>query len=200
MSSSDFYEFMDLVYQVISAALLPGAGFYICHADTMWHEFRRPLSDHDLILRQCLVWIKNQFVLSKCDYHYRHEPILFGWIPNGKRLKNSDRTKTTVWEFARPKRSELHPTMKPVEMWVYAIGQHTKQKNVLYEPFSGSGTTHIACEKTNRKCYGMELDPAYCDVIIKRWEDYTGKKAVLESNITDGQHRPERSNIEIVET
>lgn len=131
------------------------------------------------ILRQVMVWVKDSMVLGHSEYHYRHEPILFGWIPGGERLKNTDRKKTTVWEFDRPKRSAEHPTMKPVGMWCYAMQQHTKNGDIVYEPFSGSGTTHIAAEQLGRSCYGMELDPKYCDVIIKRWEDFTGRKAVL---------------------
>lgn len=132
------------------------------------------------VLRQVLVWVKDSMVLGHSEYHYRHEPILFGWIPGGERLRNGDRTKTTVWEFDRPKRSAEHPTMKPVEMWAYAVGQHTRPGDLLLDPFSGSGTTYIACEQTGRKCYGMELDPAYVDVAVKRWEDFTGRKAELD--------------------
>lgn len=131
-------------------------------------------------LRQIMVWNKDSMVLGHSEYHYKHEPILFGWKP-GDRLKNEDRTKTTVWDFDRPKASRLHPTMKPIEMWVYGIEQHTNVGDLLYEPFSGSGTCLIACEKTRRKCYGMELSPNYVDVIVKRWQEYTGKDAVLES-------------------
>lgn len=131
-------------------------------------------------LRQIMVWNKDSMVLGHSEYHYKHEPILFGWKP-GDRLKNTDRTKTTVWDFDRPKRSLEHPTMKPVEMWEYATKNHTKQGDLLFEPFSGSGTTHIACEKTGRKCYGIELSPQYCDVIIKRWQDFTGQQATLEA-------------------
>ena len=119
-------------------------------------------------LRQIMVWNKDSMVLGHSEYHYKHEPILFGWKP-GERLKNYNRTKTTVWDFDRPKRSEDHPTMKPVEMWEFGINQHTKANNLLYEPFLGSGTTLIASEKTNRICYGMELDEHYCDVIVNRY-------------------------------
>lgn len=127
-------------------------------------------------LRQIMVWNKSSMVLGHSEYHYKHEPILFGWKP-GDRLKNKDRTKTTVWDFDKPSASREHPTMKPVEMWEYGIGNHSKSGDVIYEPFSGSGSTLIACEKTSRKCYGMELDPHYCSVIIERWQNFTGKKA-----------------------
>jgi len=127
------------------------------------------------ILRQVMVWNKDSMVLGHSEYHYKHEPILFGWKP-GDRLKNADRTKTTVWDFPRPKASREHPTMKPVEMWAYAIGNHTRQKDTVYEPFSGSGTTIIACEQLGRKCRAIEISPAYVAVAIQRWADATGKE------------------------
>lgn len=128
-------------------------------------------------LRQIMVWNKSEMVLGWSEYHYKHEPILFGWKPGGNRLANTDRTKTTVWDFAKPSRSAEHPTMKPVEMWEYGISNHSVNGSILYEPFSGSGTCLIACEKTGRICYGMEIDPHYCSVIIERWQQFTGKKA-----------------------
>lgn len=127
------------------------------------------------ILRQVMVWNKDSLVLGHSEYHYKHEPILFGWKPGGDRLRNDDRTKTTVWDFPRPKASREHPTMKPVEMWAYAIGNHTKSGDTVYEPFSGSGTTIIACEQLGRKCRAIEISPAYCAVAIQRWADATGK-------------------------
>jgi DNA modification methylase len=127
------------------------------------------------ILRQVMVWNKDSMVLGHSEYHYKHEPILFGWKP-GDRLKNADRTKTTVWDFPRPKASREHPTMKPVEMWAYAIGNHTKSGDTVYEPFSGSGTTIIACEQLGRKCRAIEISPAYVAVAIQRWADATGKE------------------------
>jgi site-specific DNA-methyltransferase (adenine-specific) len=125
-------------------------------------------------LRQVMVWNKDSMVMGHSEYHYKHEPILFGWKP-GDRLKNSDRTKTTVWDFARPKASREHPTMKPVEMWAYAIKNHTKTGDTVYEPFSGSGTTIIACEQLGRKARAIEISPAYVAVALQRWADATGK-------------------------
>ena len=125
-------------------------------------------------LRQMMVWNKDSMVMSHSEYHYKHEPILFGWKP-GERLKNSDRTKTTVWDFARPKASREHPTMKPVEMWAYAIGNHTERGNCVYEPFSGSGTTIIACEQLGRKALAIEISPNYVAVALQRWADATNQ-------------------------
>jgi len=137
------------------------------------------------ILRQGMVWVKDSMVLGHSEFHYRHEPILFGWVPGGERYKSMDRTKTTVWQYARPKASREHPTMKPVEMWEYGIKIHTSFDSVMFDPFLGSGTSVIACEKTGRRCYGMELDPRYCDVIINRWQDFTGQKATHAESLID---------------
>ena len=134
------------------------------------------------ILRQIMVWAKDSMVLGHSEYHYQHEPILFGWIP-GDRHKNSDRTRTTLWQYDRPKANREHPTMKPVGLWAQAVQDGSRTGEVVYDPFLGSGTTLIAAEQLGRKCYGMEISPAYCDVIVKRWETLTGKKATLA---TDG--------------
>ena len=132
------------------------------------------------ILRQIMVWAKDSMVLGHSEYHYQHEPILFGWIP-GDRHKNSDRTRTTLWQYDRPKANREHPTMKPVALWAQAVNDGSRQGEIVYDPFLGSGTTLIAAEQLGRKCYGMEISPQYCDVIVKRWETLTGKKASLEN-------------------
>ena len=127
-----------------------------------------------------IVWVKDRLVLSGKDYHSRHETILYGWKDGvSDRQRVEDRTETDVWEIKRPSNSELHPTMKPVELVERALTNSSKSKNIVLDLFGGSGTTMIACEKLNRKAYIMELDPKYCDVIVKRWEDFTGKQAIL---------------------
>jgi DNA modification methylase len=131
------------------------------------------------ILRQIMVWAKDSMVLGHSEYHYQHEPILFGWIP-GDRHKNSDRTRTTLWQYDRPKANREHPTMKPVALWAQAVNDGSRQGEIVYDPFLGSGTTLIAAEQLGRKCYGMEISPQYCDVIVTRWETLTGKKATLD--------------------
>jgi len=130
------------------------------------------------ILRQIMVWAKDSMVLGHSEYHYQHEPILFGWIP-GDRHKNSDRTRTTLWQYDRPKANREHPTMKPVALWAQAVTDGSRTGEIVHDPFLGSGTTLIAAEQLGRKCYGMEISPQYCDVIVKRWETLTGKKATL---------------------
>jgi len=128
------------------------------------------------ILRQIMVWVKDSMVLGHSEYHYQHEPILFGWVP-GERYKNPDRTRTTVWECPRPKASREHPTMKPVALWARAIQDGSREADRVCDPFLGSGTTLVACEQLGRTCYGMEISPQYCQVIIDRWEKLTGQKA-----------------------
>jgi len=132
------------------------------------------------ILRQIMVWAKDSMVLGHSEYHYQHEPILFGWMQGGNRHKNSDRTRTTLWAYERPKASREHPTMKPVALWAQAVTDGSRNGETLYDPFLGSGTTLIAAEQLGRRCFGMEISPQYCDVIVKRWETLTGKKAKLE--------------------
>ena len=119
-------------------------------------------------LRQIMVWNKSQMVLGHSEYHYKHELILFGWKPGGERLKNQDRTKTTVWDFDKPSANRDHPTMKPVALFAYAINNHTVLGEIVYDPFLGSGTTMVAAHQLNRKCYGIEIDPKYCQVIVNR--------------------------------
>lgn len=129
-------------------------------------------------LRQIMVWVKDRFVLGRSDYHYRHEPILYGWKSTGKHEFFGGRDKDTVWEVSRPSANREHPTMKPIELIERALVDGSSVGEAVYDCFSGSGSTLIACENTKRVCYGMEIDPKYCDVIIKRWEEKTGKKAV----------------------
>ena len=152
-------------------ATVPGGPLYGIFADD-WK--RRG------ILRQQLIWAKDSMVLGHSEYHYRHEPILFGWV-EGPRHKNKDRTRTTLWECDRPKASREHPTMKPVALWERAMTDGSRKGEAVYDPFLGSGTTVIAAETLGRHCYGVELDPQYVDVIVKRWCLFTGKDAILES-------------------
>ena len=130
-------------------------------------------------VRHELIWVKDQMVFGRSDYHYKHEPILYGWKKDGTHEWHSDRKQTSVLNFDRPKKSEEHPTMKPVELVEYLIGNSTSPGQLVLDTFGGSGTTMIAAEKSNRTANLMELEPKYCDVIVTRWENYTGQKAEL---------------------
>lgn len=155
----------------------PGAVFYIWHADSEGYNFRKACVESGWKVRQCLIWHKNAMVMGRQDYHWQHEPCLYGWKDGAAHLWSSDRKQVTVLRFDRPSSSKEHPTMKPVGMIAYQITNNTKGEDVVLDLFLGSGTTLIAAENTKRICYGMELDPKYCDVIIQRWEDLTGNKA-----------------------
>ena len=125
-----------------------------------------------------IIWYKNSLTLSQTDYQSQHEPCLYGWVKDGTHNFYGDRKQTSVWEIKKETFLK-HSTNKPVEFITKAINNSSKKNNIVLDSFLGSGSTLIACEKTDRKCYGMELDPHYCDVIVKRWEEFTGKKAEL---------------------
>jgi len=127
-------------------------------------------------IRHELIWVKSSFVFGRSDYHYRHEPIIYGWKKKGTHEWHGDRKQSSVFEIDRPHNSELHPTTKPVELFSHFIKNSTQAGQKVFESFGGSGTTLIACEALKRTSFTMELDPHYCSVIIKRWEEYTGKK------------------------
>ena len=201
-------------------ALIPGAPVYIAHADTEGVTFRSCFLTAGFKLSGCLVWVKNSMVLGRSDYHWKHEPILYGWKPGEAHKWYGERNKTTVMEsrtpvvqlsdgtiqvdvdgkivtisgdnikieeivssvlrFDKPLRNGEHPTMKPVSLILSMIKNSTKQGDSVLDLFGGSGSTLIACEKVNRVTRIMELDPVFCDVIIRRWQNFTGKEAVCE--------------------
>lgn len=147
--------------------------------DTEGLNFRSALKEAGLQLRQTLIWNKNSMTLGRQDYQWKHEPCLYGWKDGASHNWYSDRCQTTVLDFDKPSRSEQHPTMKPVALFAYQIECSSKKGDIVLDLFGGSGTTGIACEQTGRCAYLMELDPKYCDVIIKRWEALSGQKAEL---------------------
>jgi site-specific DNA-methyltransferase (adenine-specific) len=182
MGDSEFRQFLRDCYVAADAVMKPGAVFYIWHADSEGYNFRGAANDAGWKVRQCLVWKKQTMVMGRQDYHWKHEPCLYGWKDGAGHLWASDRKQTTILEFDRPSRSGEHPTMKPVALFEYQMLNNTKGGDVVLDSFGGSGTTLIAAEKNGRVARLMELDPKYCDVIVKRWQDFTGKKATLESD------------------
>lgn len=173
----DFRQFLKDAFTNVNTVLKAGAVFYIWHADSEGYNFRGACHDIDWKVRQCLIWNKNSMVMGRQDYHWKHEPCLYGWKEGASHLWNADRAQVTVLNFDRPSKSEQHPTMKPVELLSYLMCNNTKGEDIVLDTFGGSGSTLIAAEKTGRTCFMMELDPKYCDVIIKRYEEYSGKKA-----------------------
>ena len=188
MSDQEFRQFLRDVYSAADSVMRPGAAFYIWHADIEGYNFRGAAHDIGWQVRQCLIWNKNSMVLGRQDYHWKHEPCLYGWKAGAAHYWGSDRSQTTVLDFNRPNRNGEHPTMKPVDLIEYQIKNSSKRGDLVLDLFGGSGTTLIACDNTGRVARMMELDPKYVDVIVNRWQNLTGKQAVhAELNLTFDQ-------------
>lgn len=182
MDDESFRRFLVSAYSAADSVLKEGAAFYIWHADSEGFNFRGACRDVGWKVRECLIWSKNTFVLGRQDYQWQHEPCLYGWKDGAAHNWYSDRSQTTILEFDRPNRNAEHPTMKPVGLFQYLIGNSTKPGDIVLDSFGGSGTTLIACEQSGRSARIIELDPCYCDVIIERWQNLTGQRAVRESD------------------
>ncbi len=182
MSTDDFKAFMNSAFKRMNEASKPGAMVYVVMSAQEWGNLMLTLKDNGFHWSSTIIWNKDQLVLSRKDYHTKYEPIWYGWKDGESRLcPLKDRKQSDVWDFDRPKRSDEHPTMKPVALVARAITNSSAKGNLVLDLFGGSGTTLIAAEETGRACRMMELDPKYVDVIINRWEQATGKKAVLVS-------------------
>lgn len=180
MKGAVFFDFLLLAFKAMHAHIKVGGAWYICApAGELETTFRNALAGSPLTLRQCLVWVKQHFVMGRMDFHWRHESILYGWESGGDHY-HVDRKRDTVWEVDRPAASRDHPTMKPVELVEKALDCSSRKGELVADLFLGSGTTLIAAEKNGRTCYGSELSPRYADVIIARWEKFSGKVAVRE--------------------
>lgn len=203
MSDNEFLTFLIAAFKMIVFSLKPGGAFYICHADSEGLNFRKAVKSVGLLMKQCIIWVKNSFVLGRQDYHWQHEPILYGWKDGAAHYFTDDRTKSTViddWkdtdfskmkkfeliEFLnklkteqnvstsiiredKPKRNPDHPTMKPIRLCARCIQNSCRRNEKVIDLFGGSGSTLIACEQINRSAYLMELDPKFCDVIVRRY-------------------------------
>jgi site-specific DNA-methyltransferase (adenine-specific) len=181
MDDESFRLFLRDAFVAADAVMKAGAVFYIWHADLEGYNFRGAVKDAGWTVRQCLIWKKQTLVMGRQDYHWKHEPCLYGWKEGAGHLWATDRKQTTILEFDRPSRSTLHPTMKPVDLIEYQVLNNTKGQDVVLDLFGGGGSTLIACEKTGRHARLMELDPKYADVIVRRWQEFTGKQATHEA-------------------
>ena len=179
MEDGEFYQFLYDFYTCAYAVMKPGASFYIWHADNEGLNFRLALKNAGFQLRQTLIWNKNTITLGRQDYQWKHEPCLYGWKDGASHNLYSDRKQSTVIDMQKPSKSELHPTMKPVELFDYQIKNSSKKGDNVLDLFGGSGTTLMACEQNGRRAFTMEYDPRYAQTIIERWEQFTGEKAVL---------------------
>lgn len=182
MGDDQFRQFLRDAYTAADSVMKAGAVFYIWHADSEGYNFRGAAKDAGWAVRQCLIWKKSSLVLGRQDYQWQHEPCLYGWKEGASHLWASDRKQTTILEFDKPSRNGEHPTMKPVALFGYQMLNNTKGGDVVLDIFGGSGTTMIAAEKNGRVARLMEIDPKYVDVIVRRWQEFTGKKATLEAD------------------
>ncbi len=183
MSNADFRAFLLEAFTAARQSMKAGAAFYIWHADSNGYDFRGACMDAGWKVRQCPIWEKDILVLGRQDYQWQHEPCLYGWNEGAGHAWYSDRKQTTILRFDKPTRSKEHPTMKPVPLFGYLVQNSSKPGDIVLDPFSGSGTTVIAAEQLDRTAYVMELNERYCDVIVKRWEEQTGEKAVLDGGL-----------------
>jgi DNA modification methylase len=229
MSSEDFFQFLHACFVCMSSVTVQGGAIYVCHADIETVSFRRAMTEAGFLVKQSIIWVKNAFILGRADYHWQHEPILYGWKDGKAHRWYGDRKKSTVWEslhgmsiietddgvqvsmtdgehnlvikvpsyevvpwadgplktvwrMNKPLKNEDHPTMKPVDVPRRGIENSSLNGHIVFDSFLGSGSTLIACEQSGRICYGMELDPRYIDVIVRRWQNFTGKQATLEGD------------------
>ena len=189
MADEDFYNFLLSAYRCMHANLADDGSIYVWHADTEGLDFRKAFKDAGFYLSGCCIWKKNALVLGRSPYQWIHEPCLFGWKQKGKHQWYADRKQTTVWEYDKPKSSPDHPTMKPVQLMSYPIKNSTMTNGIVLDPFLGSGSTLIACCETERVCRGIELDPKFVDVIVRRfatWCQENGKEEDIYV-LRDGQ-------------
>ena len=173
MDNNDFYEFLYLSFKNMADHLEKGGAAYVFHADTEGLNFRKAFIDAGFHLAGCCIWVKDSLVLGRSDYQWQHEPVLYGFLQNGKHPWYSDRKQTTIWNFDKPKKNSNHPTSKPLDLLAYPINNSTQANAIVIDTFGGSGSTLMACEQMNRICYTMELDEKYASVILRRYVEDT---------------------------
>ncbi|HHX62469.1 MAG TPA: ParB N-terminal domain-containing protein [Epulopiscium sp.] len=178
MDNHSFYNFLHDAFTRLYEVAEDGAGIYMFHADSEGLNFRKAFIEAGFKLAQCCIWAKQTMVMGRQDYHWQHEPVLYGWKPTAGHYWNSDRKQTTLWHFDRPFRNEFHPTMKPVALICYPIKNSSKIGDLVLDSFGGSGSTLMACIETDRICYTMELEEKYADVVVNRYIDKMGSEDV----------------------
>jgi len=199
IKGDDFYTFLLNAFNCMAAHLESGGAAYVFHADTEGLNFRKAFVDAGFHLAGCCIWVKNSLVLGRSDYQWQHEPVLYGYLNNGKHHWYSDRKQTTIWNFDKPKRNKNHPTSKPLDLLGYPIGNSSQENGIVIDTFGGSGSTLMACEQMNRICYTMELDEKYASVILRRYVDDTGDADGVFV-VRDGEKIPYSALVKEVET
>ena len=176
IKGEEFYNFLLSAFKNMSDHLEKGGSAYVFHADTEGLNFHKAFIDAGFHLAGCCIWVKDSLVLGRSDYQWQHEPVLYGFLQNGKHYwsKNAGRSQTTIWNFDKPKKNKNHPTSKPLDLLAYPIGNSSQENAIVIDTFGGSGSTLMTCEHTNRICYTMELDEKYASVILHRYVEDTG--------------------------
>ena len=174
MGNGEFYTFLYNSFQNMAEHLEKGGAAYVFHADTEGLNFRKAFVDAGFHLAGVCIWVKNSLVLGRSDYQWQHEPVLYGFLKNGKHPWYSDRKQTTIWNYDKPKRNKNHPTSKPLDLLGYPISNSSQENAIVLDTFGGSGSTLMACEQTNRICFMCELDEKYASVILRRYVEDTG--------------------------
>ena len=187
MGNGQFLQFLIDTFTNCSLFAVEGGAAYVFHADSEGLNFRKAFIDGGFELKQCCIWVKNTMVMGRQDYHWQHEPILYGWKKGAAHIWKSDRKQTTIWNFDRPQQSKEHPTMKPLDLVCYPILNNSEKDHIVLDVFGGSGSTLIASEKLGRVCRTMEIDPKYCDVIVKRYMKFCRENGREFSVIRNGE-------------
>lgn len=189
MEDNEFYTFLLDSFTNMKEWMERDSSIYVFHADTEGYNFRKAFRDAGFYLSGVCIWAKQSLVLGRSPYQWKHEPILYGWLKEGKHNWYADRKQSTIWNFDRPSKNTLHPTMKPVGLIAYPIQNSSMSNCLVLDPFGGSGSTLIACEQTNRICNIVELDEKYTDVIIKRYIELVGTDTDVYL-IRNGEKKP----------
>ena len=168
MDDGTFYRFIYDFYTALGAYTKKGGAWYVWHASSEIVNFAKAFIDAGFLLKQQLIWVKNSMVMGRQDYQWKHEPCLYGWKDGATHGWYGDRKQTTVLEFDKPNRNAEHPTMKPIPLFAYQIGNSSKHGDIVADGFGGSGTTMVACHQMGRRAYVVEYDPKYCQVILDR--------------------------------
>jgi DNA modification methylase len=174
MAGGEFYQFLLNAFTLTEKEMAKDASIYVFHADTEGLNFRRAFSESGFYLSGTCIWKKQSLVLGRSPYQWQHEPILFGWLKNGTHKWYAGRAEKTIWNFAKPKRSENQPTSKPLDLLAYPIRNSSQPNGIVLDLFGGSGSTMLACEQADRICYMMELDEKYASVILRRMAEFWG--------------------------
>jgi len=182
MSDAEFKQFLEAAFRSCRAVVKPGASLYVCHSSSWQREFQNALEAVGFEIRCQIIWAKNTFAWGFGRYKFQHEPVFYAHVAGQKDSWYGDKSQSTLWEETKPAANRVHPTAKPVELVERALLNSSKAGDIVADLFGGSGSTLIACQRRNRNARLMEIDPKYADCIVRRYQEYAGKKATLDGD------------------